>query len=84
MSAHKGYIAPKYYMMYRSTNKYKTCFAWSTGHLLNIKLKDLVARSMRKCIYCMNGLKYDLKSNCIKKTDFFQIAENVMNFCGFK
>ena len=28
----------------------------------------------------MNGLKYDLKSNFIKKTDFFQIAENVMNF----
>ena len=32
----------------------------------------------------MNGLKYDLKSNFIKKTDFFQITENVMNFYGFK
>ena len=31
-------------------------------------------------MYGMN----DLKSNLIKKTDFFQIAENVMNFYGFK
>ena len=31
----------------------------------------------------MNGLKYDLKTNFIKKTDFFQIAEHVMNFYGY-
>ena len=34
--------------------------------------------------YGMNCLKNDLKSNFIKKTDFFQIAENVMNFYGFR